>query len=279
MLAILDEELQHLPERLRLPLILCCLEGRSQDEAATVLGWTAGAVKGRLERGRQRLKDRLARRGVAFAVGAGIPLLAASPSIAGVRATALLACRSGASVSAAVAALLHETLKPVFSPAVKMLLAVLAIGLLAGGGALALRSESSRESTPNLAPVDVAHDMAVVVDDQDAEPLPQGAPARLGAGCFRSDGEVQTLTYSPNGKILVGQVETGVVLWDAVTGQEVRRLPVRRGLGLTNFGGLAISPDSTILAVIEGTETVSDNEIGLWDMNTGRENTYPSAAE
>ena len=48
---ILDDELQRLPERYRLPLILCYLEGLTRDEAALQLGWTAGKLKGLLERG------------------------------------------------------------------------------------------------------------------------------------------------------------------------------------------------------------------------------------
>jgi RNA polymerase sigma factor (sigma-70 family) len=64
LLAIVDEELQRLAEVYRLPVILCCLEGRSQEEAAQQLGWTPGSVKGRLERGRARLQQRLARRGL-----------------------------------------------------------------------------------------------------------------------------------------------------------------------------------------------------------------------
>src|SRR5262249_50839165 len=65
LLRIVDEELQRLPDGYRLPVILCCLEGRSQEEAALQLGWTPGSVKGRLERGRARLQQRLARPGLA----------------------------------------------------------------------------------------------------------------------------------------------------------------------------------------------------------------------
>ena len=58
-------ELDRLPERYRAPIVLCDLEERSLDEAARQLGWPLGTVKSRLNRGRQRLRDRLVRRGVA----------------------------------------------------------------------------------------------------------------------------------------------------------------------------------------------------------------------
>src|SRR5262249_54354144 len=53
---VLHEELGRLPEKQRVPLLLCYLEGKTQDEAARQLGWTAATLKGRLARGRQRLR-------------------------------------------------------------------------------------------------------------------------------------------------------------------------------------------------------------------------------
>lgn len=65
---VLDEELQALPDKYRAPLLLCCLQDKTRDEAARELGWTPGAVKIRLERGRELLRSRLARRGIALSV-------------------------------------------------------------------------------------------------------------------------------------------------------------------------------------------------------------------
>jgi RNA polymerase sigma factor (sigma-70 family) len=79
LLAALDEELGKLPERYRVPLVLCCLEGLTRDEAAQLLGVPAPTLKSRLERGRQRLHDALARRGVALGAGL-LVLLATSPA-------------------------------------------------------------------------------------------------------------------------------------------------------------------------------------------------------
>jgi RNA polymerase sigma factor (sigma-70 family) len=66
--AILDEEIGRLPEKYRAAVILCDLEGLGQDEAARRLGCAVGTVKSRLSRGREKLRSRLVRRGVAPAV-------------------------------------------------------------------------------------------------------------------------------------------------------------------------------------------------------------------
>src|SRR5262249_35660314 len=53
--VLLHQELAGLPERLRLPLILCYLQGQTRDEAARWLGWSLGTLKRRLEQGRKLL--------------------------------------------------------------------------------------------------------------------------------------------------------------------------------------------------------------------------------
>jgi RNA polymerase sigma factor (sigma-70 family) len=61
---VLQEEIRQLPDSLRAPLILCCLEGQSYDLAARRLGVRESTLRGRLHRARQRLEVRLKRRGL-----------------------------------------------------------------------------------------------------------------------------------------------------------------------------------------------------------------------
>src|SRR5262249_36144271 len=81
LLAIFDEEIQRLPERYRLPLVLCCLEGCTQEQAARRLGWGTGSVKGRLERGRAPRHAPLARRGLTLAAAPACPELARAATV------------------------------------------------------------------------------------------------------------------------------------------------------------------------------------------------------
>ena len=67
--SLLDEELRQLPTKYREPLILCYLEGKTNEQAAHHLGWPIGSMSRRLARGRGLLRRRLLRRGVTLSAG------------------------------------------------------------------------------------------------------------------------------------------------------------------------------------------------------------------
>jgi RNA polymerase sigma factor (sigma-70 family) len=69
---LLDEELARLPTRLRDPIVLCLLQGHTQEEAAALLGRNARTLRRRLERAKHVLRARLARRGVVPVVAAAL---------------------------------------------------------------------------------------------------------------------------------------------------------------------------------------------------------------
>ena len=62
----LHEEVASLPEKLRVPIVLCYLEGLTTEAAARQLGCPRGTVLSRLSRARERLRERLTRRGVSY---------------------------------------------------------------------------------------------------------------------------------------------------------------------------------------------------------------------
>src|SRR5262249_4285568 len=83
---LLDEEMNQLPERLRLPLVLCYLEGKTNEEAARQLGCPAGTIFSRLARGRDLLRRRLVRRGLVLSAAGFATLLSQNAASAAVSA-------------------------------------------------------------------------------------------------------------------------------------------------------------------------------------------------
>ena len=71
---ILDEEINRLSKHHRDVILLCHVEGRTTEEAATTLGCPVGTIKSRLSRAREKLRQRLQRRGVSLH-SQGLPVL------------------------------------------------------------------------------------------------------------------------------------------------------------------------------------------------------------
>src|SRR6185437_9522430 len=107
----LHEEVARLPEKYRQSVVLCYLEGLTTEEAAQRLDCPRGTVLSRLARARERLRERLTRRGLAPPAGLLAAGLAPNPTTAAVPVVlshavvqAALRLAAGQSVAGAVPA-------------------------------------------------------------------------------------------------------------------------------------------------------------------------------
>ena len=155
--AAVDEELTRLPEKFRLPVLLCCLHDRTVEEAATTLNLPATTVKGRLQQGRERLRDRLAARG--FTLGAGVLAALSTGGTASavppnLMALTLTAATAGPA-SGPVSVLARQEFVMVFWKKVRTTAAaVLGVGLAVGGVATVTSSAAPVPKSPPASQVE-----------------------------------------------------------------------------------------------------------------------------
>jgi RNA polymerase sigma factor (sigma-70 family) len=165
---VLDEEIDRLPEKLRSAFVLCQLEGLTNESAAERLGCPRGTVLSRLSRARERLRDRLTRRGIVASAVLAMPA-AAPPSAAGAAATARTAVQfaggSSVGISANVLGVAHGMLRSLrlaqLRPFALALFALMGVGFVAWAsrsddpGVAELAAGSSNPRAVKTSPPDV----------------------------------------------------------------------------------------------------------------------------
>ncbi len=272
---ILDWELARMPDKFRAPLVLCYLQGMTRDEAAHQLGWSPGILKTRLEQARERLRGRLAARGLALS-GAMLALLfvdrtasAAVPSpllASTVRASLCLATKTAfrSMVSPEVTALTEGVLRTMYlkklTGAAAALLVCLAIGTT---GLATFRAAAGDQKGAK---------QAVALDQPTPGPVEQPAdpPAPAVRVAVQPGGQVvpyestslESVAFSPDNRLLVGGGQGKAVLtWDMEKNQPGQVFKDLKGI----VRRVALSPDGkSIVAGIDG------GTILIWNVKTGK---------
>jgi RNA polymerase sigma factor (sigma-70 family) len=162
LVSAVHEELDRLPARYRDPVLVCDLSGLGRRDAADRLGLPEGTVSSRLARGRALLKERLRRRGFGLAAGSVAALLAesarATVSQGLVDTTTVAATRFAAgsvatgAISASVASLTQGALNAMAWTKVKVMAAVIVIGLTVTVWAQAQSGSRGPENTERSDP-------------------------------------------------------------------------------------------------------------------------------
>ena len=191
-------EVDRLPRAFRLPVVLCYFEGLTLDDAARRLRCPAGTLRSRLARARGKLRDRLARRGVALpaaALGAVLAPRSASASIPPLlcetttRAATAFAAQHAASgaISAAAATLAQEVLRTMLIHKLRLVvMTVLGLAAIATGAGFVTRSLVMKDDAMKN-PTAPAARVALRDGDRDRPDVGRGSPGTRRVAAQRPD--------------------------------------------------------------------------------------------
>jgi RNA polymerase sigma factor (sigma-70 family) len=259
LVAAVDEELARLPEPFRAPVVLCCIEGLSQDEAARRLGWSPGSVKGRLERGRERLRRKLMRRGIALS--SALALWSAS------RVSTATPQLFPQTVRVAVGGIAPRAIDSLAKAAVcarpLALLSAAAVLVLAAGSIATL--DGGDPPRPDPKPTNQVERVAMPprVVDRFGDPLPDGAVLRLGTTRLRH-ADVCALAFTADKSLVSFGRDYELRTWDPATGRQIAERAFEKNKLYRNRAGY-LSPDAKRLAIQR------DDCMKVFDAAAGRE--------
>lgn len=262
LVSLIDEELERLPETFRLPILLCCVEGLSREEAAERLGWSPGSVKGRLERGRRCLADRLGKKGLAPSVLFLDPFTRGVPKALVSRAVDLSASPWAATIPASIVKLAATSSWMKGTTVLALCCSLLVMGLTA----LFVWSGPG-QPTPEQPP-----GQPDVVNQPD-DPLPELAVRRYGSAGFRHGMQITSLAVSRDGTFALAAGGPGpwesIRRFDLRDGRRVMALPKR----YYEVEAVAIAPDGKTFATKQALKLV------IYDAKTGEELASLQAAQ
>jgi RNA polymerase sigma factor (sigma-70 family) len=158
LLEQLDHELSRLPDKYRVPIVLCELEGASRKEAARMLAIPEGTLSWRLAHAKKMLAKRLSRHELAIPLGA--LAVGLSPAL---RASTLKTALTAGAVPAKVLALTEGVIKAMLLTKLKVTVCVAALALVAGVGATGLTYRAMAEEPKRYSADEV---FSIRVDDR-----------------------------------------------------------------------------------------------------------------